>query len=303
MSEEAATSGGTVKAPLGRRWLVKMTVFIVLLLGLGVWGLYDATSAYPARGEKFASWAKYSYLTAAQGAERGGAFGAFMAREVTIEDPAAELARLQEPEIKQRNMADVNSGEGVRALRANVAIARERWLGGLDRIGKLNADRTRITDPRADLVALGEEWATSNAPKPLAAYDIPLQWAFTVVGFVGGGILLVHVIRVASRKYAWDAENLRLTVPGGHIIGPDDLDEVDKSRWDKFIVILRVSPGHTKLGGRGVRIDTYQHAAVEPWVLAMEEKAFPDQQEAGSQAGSQAEPVAGSDAGGPAASG
>ena len=39
---------------LERRWLVRMIVLFVLFGGFAVWGLYDATVAYPARGRAVA---------------------------------------------------------------------------------------------------------------------------------------------------------------------------------------------------------------------------------------------------------
>ncbi|MEQ8769192.1 MAG: hypothetical protein RIB60_01640 [Phycisphaerales bacterium] len=282
-------SKAPVKATLGRRWLIKMVVFIVLLLGLGVWGYVDATIVYPNRGRQFASWAKYQYLLAAKTANDNGVFGAFARNAVTINDPEAEFERLSEPETRQRYLTDA-SGEGRSALAASVDLTRHQWLKGLDRIGELTPEKTAIESPATELTDLTNTWSATQAPKELSFYDIPVQWIFTVVGFGGGAWLLIHVLRVASRKYTWDESTMTLTLPGGHAVTPDDLEEVDKSRWDKFIVALVIKSGHGTLGGRTVRIDTYQHADVEPWVLAMEEKAFPDQQEsdAGSDAGTDA---------------
>ena len=61
-------------------------------------------------------------------------------------------------------------------------------------------------------------------------------------------------------------------------MGFADVFRVDKRKWDKFIVFLRIKGSHPQLGGQEVRIDTYQHSLVEDWVLAMEEKAFPSQE-------------------------
>ncbi len=282
-------SNSAVKASLGRRWLIKMVVFVVLLLGLGVWGYVDATIVYPNRGREFASWAKYQYLLAAKTANDNGVFGAFARNAVTVDDPGAEFERLSEPETRQRYLTEAGN-EGRGALAASVDLTRYQWLKGLDRIGALAPENSAIESPAAELTELTTTWSATQAPKELSFYDIPVQWIFTIVGFGGGGWLLVHVLRVASRKYTWDASTMTLTMPGGHAVTPDDLEEVDKSRWDKFIVALVIRSGHGTLGGRTVRIDTYQHADVEPWVLAMEERAFPDQQEsdAGSQAGADA---------------
>lgn len=282
-------SNATVKATLGRRWLLKMIVFIVLLFGLGVWGYVDATIIYPNRGREFASWAKYQYLQAARSANDNGVFGAFARNEVSVEDPEAEFARLSDPETRQRYLSDA-SGEGRGGLSAAIELTRYQWLNGLKQIGEMTPDHTVIENPATELTELSTTWSATQAPKELSFYDIPVQWIFTIVGFGGGAWLLIHVLRVSSRKYTWQESTMTLTVPGGHAITPDDLEEIDKSRWDKFIVALVLKSAHETLGGRTVRIDTYQHTDVEPWVLAMEERAFPDQQDsdADSHAGSDA---------------
>ncbi len=282
-------STAPVKATLGRRWLLKMSVFIVLLLGLGVWGYVDATIVYPNRGRQYASWAKWQYLRAAKQANDRGVFGSFAQDAVTVEDPSAELTRLSDPEVRQRYLSEAG-GDSRGALSAGIELTRYQWLSGLDRIGELDAEQTAIESPGAELTELETTWSTSKAPKELSFYDIPVQWIFTIVGFGGGAWLLLHVFRVASRKYTWDASTMTLTLPGGHAVTPDDLDEIDKSRWDKFIVALGIKSGHKTLGGRLIRIDTYQHADVEPWVLAMEEKAFPGQQDSIAEADAGAEP-------------
>ncbi|CAN0504206.1 unnamed protein product [Laminaria digitata] len=72
---------------------------------------------------------------------------------------------------------------------------------------------------------------------------------------------------------------MQFTLPGGASITPDDLEEVDNRKWDKFIVFLKIKGAHASLGGQEVSVDTYQHRFVEDWILAMEAKAFPSQQE------------------------
>ena len=115
-------------------------------------------------------------------------------------------------------------------------------------------------------------------PKPLSNFDLMSQWLIMGVCYIVTLIMLVHMMRVAGIKYAWDPESMTLTIPGGQKITPDDLEEVDKRKWDKFIVFLKIKAAHADLGGQEVKVDTYQHARVEDWVLAMEAKAFPSQE-------------------------
>jgi len=266
------TGAGSRRAPLGKRWVFKMLVFIVVLGAVGAWGFYDATVVYPARGERYASWGEWQYLVAAQQADTES-FGVFL-NESSVPDPVQELDRLNKPETRDRNVADANSEQSGRRLRAQMALARVRWLEGLKVIGQLKPERTKIDSPRQRLTELQQAWASGNQPKPLSWYDLPSQWVFFFGGMGGAVLLLIHVLRVAMKKYVWHPHDKRLVLPGGHELTPETLGEVDKRKWDKFIVYLRGKEGHPTLGTREVRVDTYQHALVEDWILEMEKAAF-----------------------------
>jgi len=90
-----ANESTTVRAPLNTKWVVKMIVVIVALLLFAALGYYDATIKYPARGERYASYAQWQYLDAARNANSED-FGVFE-RESSVSDPVAELERLQNP--------------------------------------------------------------------------------------------------------------------------------------------------------------------------------------------------------------
>ena len=45
----------TATTRLNKPWLLKTLISAVVLVGFGLYGLYDATVAYPARGMRFAS--------------------------------------------------------------------------------------------------------------------------------------------------------------------------------------------------------------------------------------------------------
>ncbi len=268
---------GLRTAPLGKRWLRKMVIFLVILLGFGAWGFYDAVVAYPARGERFAAWARMSYLEAARSANQED-FGVFE-RDSSVDNPREELARLADPEQRQRNLADAANPSSPRTKRATMLNARLVWLEGLSRIGRLDPEHTRIENPRAELERLQSQLGTAARPKPLSAFDIPSQWLIMGVCWLLAALIVVRIVTVAGRKYRWDPGAMALTLPGGQTVTPDDLDEVDKRKWDKFIVFLRIKPGHPGLGGREVRCDTYQHDELEGWILEMERKAFGPEQD------------------------
>jgi hypothetical protein len=276
----------TRTAPLGKRWLRKTVIFLVVLIAFGAWGFYDAVSVYPKRGERFATWARMSYLEAARNANQED-FGIFE-RDSSVPNPAEELARLSSQEQRQRNAADAANPSSNRNLRAIMLNARLAWLEGLDRIGRLDPDRTTIENPRAELERLQTELASAAKPKPLSRLDIPSQWAIMGACWAIAAYILYRMVRVIATKYRWNPSTMTLTLSGGEKITPADIEEVDKRKWDKFIVFLRIKEGHPTLGGRELRFDTYQHDELEGWILAMEREAFgpPDGEEALNAAGS-----------------
>jgi hypothetical protein len=260
------------------KWVLKMTVVIVALVLFGFLGLYDATMKYPERGERYASWAKWQYLDAARNANTED-FGVFE-RESSVTNPVEELARLKSTETRSRNGQDAGDSNSSRTLRANMQMSRLLWLDGLKTIGQLDAEHTTFDSPRDELEALATEWgATTSLPKPLKSYDIPMQWVITFVCFPLGIYILLRFLRVKAMKYSWDESAKEFTVPSGAVITPADLEEVDKRKWDKFIVFLKLKDSHPTHGGKEIRVDTYQHKFVEDWILEMEAEAFGPQED------------------------
>lgn len=274
MSDSTATQTSTLNRP----WVLKMVIFMIAVFGFGTWGLYDAALKYPARGEAFAEWAELQYLRACAEANAED-FGYFL-REASVPNPVAEFEHLSAPETKEANQRDADpANKSTRRQRAIAELARLQWLQGLKFIGHLSPEHTTIAEPRTRLEALTTAWSTRAQPTGLHSYDIPMQWGIMVVCYSIGVYMLVLFLRVTSRKYRWNPDEQRLTLPGGASITPDDLAEIDKRKWDKFIVFLRVREGHEQLGGQEVRIDTYRHARVEGWILEMERTAFPPEED------------------------
>ncbi len=273
---------------IGRKWLIKMTVFLVGALGLGAWGLYDAAVAYPRRGAQAAERLEFLYLDALT--QRG------TRTAIVSFEPEAEFRRL-------------------RAAKASLSPeerARFDWLEQLKIIGRLNEQHTRIPDAVARHKQLAARWLvggnTPTAP-PLAWHDIKVQWAIAALGFGLALWLLVHVARVARRRYGWDPEEKRLYLPGGASLVPADVAEFDKRKWDKFLIYLKIKPHHERHGGRELTLDLYHHTPLEDWVLEMERIAFPENSRPPSHGGTPAEDAAGAPraqpvvAGGPGAPG
>jgi hypothetical protein len=237
---------------LNRPWLFKMAIFFVILLAFGLYGLYDATVAYPRRGQRYAETRLYEYLRSSQQS------GPLTSR-VSVDNPQEELARLK---AASRSLSEPEQ-------------RRKEWLESLQVVGRLSPANTRLNEPDKTYSALQKQWATGGQPKPLEWYDIPVQWLFVAIGLGGGLWLAALFVSVARQRYRWDPDTLSLHLPGGPVITPADLEEVDKRRWDKYLVYLRLKPAHPTLGGRELKLDLYRYAPLESWVLELERAAFP----------------------------
>lgn len=269
MSDGQASGSPTSSTPgsaeptrtrVGKAWLRKMIAFLLLLIGFGCWGLYDATYLYPQRGIRHASYAQYDYLKLAKDKDRLGSLR-------PIDDPKAERKRLDD--AKKAGTID------------SLDQAKLVWLDALSNVGKLNTKETQIPDARVRLDELAKEWTSTDGkaraqPKPLAAYDIPVQWLFTAIGLGGGLWLLFHILNITRKSYNWDPATQRLGLPSGASIVPADIEDFDKRKWDKFLIFLKIAPSHPQLGGREVKLDLYHHDPLEQWVLEMERTRFPE---------------------------
>ncbi|MDF1808294.1 MAG: hypothetical protein P1U42_01210 [Phycisphaerales bacterium] len=265
------------KAPINPRWALKLSVITIVIFIVGAWGFWDASSVYPKRGERYAQWAKWQYLEQSKRANSED-FGIFI-RDTSVANPSEEYTRLNEPETQTRNLTDAQDSSSNRNLRASMLVARMNWLDALKVIGHLDPEYTVIETPERELETLKLEWQSAKLPKPLSNFDLIVQWMIMAVCWTVALLMFVHILKVKTKKYAWVSDTMALTLPNGGTITPDDLEEVDKRKWDKFIVFLKIKSSHDSLGGKEISVDTYQHLYVEEWILAMEEKAFPSQED------------------------
>ena len=102
-----------------------------------------------------------------------------------------------------------------------------------------------------------------------------MQWLFVVVCLGVGLALTGLILKVKSRTYGWEPVEQRLFLPGGASLVPADIAEFDKRKWDKFLIFLKIKPGHQPLGGREIRLDLLRYNPLEEWILAMERTAYP----------------------------
>lgn len=240
------------RTKLTRRWLIKMIVVFIGLVGLGLYGYYDATIGYPKRGIKYAEFAERAYLVQAEMDRALPGAG--------VQDGFSELAKLRA------------MGSGMSSLQAT----RLEWLRSLDVVGQITPERTNLTNPRQRLTDLNQQWSTSSAPKRLTKWDIPVQWIFVLVGLGGGLYIGLLFAGVARKTYRWDPESKKLTLPDRSTIEPSDLEEVDKRKWHKFLVHLAIKDSHANHGGKRLKFDLYRYQNLEDWILEMEQIAFPE---------------------------
>jgi len=258
---EQSESEQARETTLNRNWLVKILIFLVVLLAFGIWGLYDALVVYPARGRAHAEWAELRYLEAAEQVGR--------LSSVSVSEPKESLATLREESDDLREQFEEAQARGRTGeqAEANLRLRRLDWLKALSLVGDLDEERTSFDTARERLEQLEQTWENRNPPKPLAFYDIPAQWVIAAVGFGGAAYLSVLLVRVGRKTFYYDPDTHTLTLPDGQTISPDEIEEVDKRKWDKFYVVLRFKGDRPP-----VRLDLLRYKHLEEWVLEMEKQ-------------------------------
>ncbi len=262
-SDAAEAPPGPTRTTTGRAWRLKTLGFALALALLGAWGYYDAFYEYPARGRLHADFMLRNYL---QETDK-----AFVIATASVEDPAAEYRRLSTGSESSLTAVDRSRLAWLRA------VSRIESLSTITRANREELERrakdpsarsntpTIFVDPRRTLNELSAGLAQANQPKPLAAYDLPVQYLFLVGGIVGCAYLVGLFFVVRSRVYRYDPADHRLTLPSGKSIVPADIALVDKRQWDKYIVYLKLADGSPE-----IRLDLYRHRPLEDWILEME---------------------------------
>ncbi len=282
MPERTPTDAGShqQRTRLSPRWVRKSLIIIAVLFAFGCWGLLDAIKFYPARGANVAEYREFKYL------EQYAAKRGYFDPAVNVADPKAEYTRL-ESQSNGRPLADP------------VEETRRQWLEALDRIGHVEASQTtwprddfrgvRVPDAQARFEALRDAWtkvpvggdpkSVREAPRALAVWDIPSQWAIMAICWGIAAFMALSFMKGARKRYAFDESTQRLTLTDGTSLVPSDIEEFDKRRWSKFYVYLKVVPTHPQHGGKELELDLYRYEPLEEWILAMERTRFPDRAE------------------------
>lgn len=248
----------TQTTTLGRKWLLKMALFLIAGVVLAAWGIVDAAVWYPHRGARAASRLEFEYLSLLTDAGKRAASVSF--------EPVAEFDRLR----LAARMGAVSDAER----------ARYAWLEQLAIIGRLGPAPVQIPDAVARFNELKPAWQRADGTaKPVTAlswYDIYVQWIIAAAGGVLALGVAAQIARVRARRYGWEPAERRLHLPDGSTLVPADVAEFDKRRWDKFLIYLKIKPGHERHAGRELMLDLYHHTPLEEWVLEMERIAFPE---------------------------
>lgn len=248
---------------LNSRWTLKMFVFLLLLLGLAGWASADAFWIYPKRGRNHVQFMLKAYLECL---EKNGRLLA----DASVEDPAAEFKRLE-------SLSGIDP--------SSCDAARAQWLMSLSRLAPLSSltvqnkkmmeraagapieTETVFSRPDSTLSDLQQRLGTRNAPKPLAGYDIPLQYLFLVIGAGGAVWMMLFLVRCGKVKYQYEPVEKRLFLPDGVSFVPADVAEMDKRDWHKYFIYVKL-----KDGSREMKFDLLRYAPLEDWILEMEKE-------------------------------
>ncbi|MBS0188383.1 MAG: hypothetical protein JSS51_09955 [Planctomycetes bacterium] len=236
------------------KWLGKQMIFILLVAGFGIWALADAMFVYPSRGVQAAEFLKLQYLKAAQ--EPG------VLEKISVENPQAELQSLLERQAT--------------TTLTPVQKARLDWLEALRNASRLDAERTRITDPRAASDVLAKKFSNaSQAPKALSRFDIPVQWGIAALCGALTAAMVFVLFRTVGTVYQYDTATKTLTLPSGATIKATDVALFDKRKWDKFLIYLKLRDDAPQMAAKEICLDLLRHSPLEDWILDMEATAFP----------------------------
>ncbi|MEO0513371.1 MAG: hypothetical protein AAF108_10830 [Planctomycetota bacterium] len=274
-SEEPGSPPTATKTRPATMWLLKTLLMTLVPVGLGAWGVYDAFVAYPNRGERVASYRLLEYLEAAR-----PAYGWDGPVGVPVdEDPAEVMGELRDRRSQLETAVTSTNRADAEPAREQLALL--DYLEALNVMFRLTTERAHIDDPGQTLTELRAKWVDPSgqprsAPKPLEAYDIPVQYIFIGVGVGAAFVGTAFMTTIMSKTYRFDPDTLRLTLPTGETIVPEQVAEFDKRKWDKFLIFLKMKENHESLAGRELKLDLYRYDPLEAWVIEMHRSAFPE---------------------------
>jgi hypothetical protein len=287
-----------IPTTLNRTWLLKTGAFLVVLVVLGLWGLYDGLYLYPSRGMQDASFQFSNFLKEADKA------GRLNPSTIAAADPKAAHAELEAKVDELRKQA---AGSTSDARKASMDVAKYEWLESLRKVWQLNtkpeylgtisggqrlyldlakgegftlpagmtpstggAQATTLNSQKL-LDEMTKYWNTNPKVSPLSSLDLLFQWFIVIAGAVGSLWILVTMLRAKAMasKITFEPDEQRLTLPGGVSIVPSEINDIDKRKWNKFYCTLETSKGNHE-------IDLLRYVPLEAWILTMEKTRFPE---------------------------
>lgn len=304
-----------VTSRLGRPWLAKTGIFMLVLLIFGGWGLVDALFLYPRRGMADASYKFKNYLAAARDASKLSPAG------VKVEDPKAALADLRSKFKDGQSIPDTPA--------ARLDVAKLRWLEALSVVWKLKpepilvGEGTGVTGSASTGAAATTPDAANPAARPADSkptsrrlyFDMVQGTAYAEEGpahtrvDVSLGGLLDELDKKWSRSdqtqplagYDLPVQWLFAIIGfgGGAYLALMILKAAGtKFRWDPGAMRLTLPGGRAIVpadlkdidkrrwhkfyvtlllnDGSSHTLDLYRFEPLESWVLEMERAAFPD---------------------------
>lgn len=261
MNEHSAEQ---LKTTLKGSWIAKMAIFFVVLLGLAAWGYVDAEIVYPARGRDVVAYTSLHYLQVSNESN--------MLYRSSVVDPAAEYARLSESEFETLPVIErtrLSWLTAISRLESLESISAANTVEMARRLDNPSSDpietATLFASPAKTLAALDAAWANKGLPKALSSFDIPVQWLIFFAGIAGALWVGFLFVKAKTTSFAYKPEAHELILPGGKSFTPEMIEVVDKRKWDKFFVFLKVTgfPGEIKL-------DLLKFVPLEEWILEME---------------------------------
>lgn len=254
-------------------WLGKVLVGLIVCFGFAVWSAYDAIWLYPSKQRDYIEHTELQYL----GALRAEGSRAFTASNASVPDPAETRRALRDMRSEGRSPSTVESARlewlnAIAILHSLDALASENQEAGpVDPTSGAPNKRTLTlyNNPEARWRELDTARQAVGNVSGLAAYDIPLQYLFLVVSSGLSIWLVILLVQVVPKKYRFDPETLTLTTPEGTKIVPDQIIDVDRRKWEKFLLFIRLQGESEER-----RFDLYRYIPLEDWLLAME-KASP----------------------------
>ena len=244
-------------------FLIRTWLIAVVLIVLGVWGLYDYTISIPRRMELGQ---RRDILTQAREVFDGS--GDREAARVVV---AEAIAAIGEP-LGQPPTGTVDLDDAIESLRDREN--EQAWLVVLLVVRQALAEEPFATGEPTPTAAFARTVAIRGQESigdvtPPAAFDWYFQWVYIVC--LSYGLWMVATVPMKRRKrFTVDGDGV-LGLPGGGRWKPADIASIDMDRWMSKSVAEVVH-----VDGSRVRLDAYVHHHMNEIVGSIASRFEPD---------------------------